>query len=129
MCISLKHLLVAPIPNVSELCGDEVKFTILTLQEPVKAVFRRHFAKIRHTKGFTDENALILPCLSSTLFVDKNLRQSRHSSPFRQIFPWKRETYAAIYLLTFDKYFHVFNSYWRTRRSCWKMPGTIQLTI
>ncbi len=39
ICISLNHLLVAPIPNVSDICGDEVKFTILTQQEPVKKLF------------------------------------------------------------------------------------------
>jgi hypothetical protein len=55
------------------ICDNEVKFTILTVQGPYKSYFPPvskllHFAKLKHTEGFTNANAFIQLCLTSTLF-------------------------------------------------------------
>ncbi len=58
---------------IRNICDNEVQFTFLTVQGLKKAIFRRcrsylHFAKLRHTEGFTNVNAFIQLCLTSTLF-------------------------------------------------------------
>ncbi len=77
-CFSLKYVLVAPLKIFGDLSKigiyviltSSVQYLTVTLK---KATFRRgrsylHLAKLRHTEGFTNVNAFIQVCLTSTLF-------------------------------------------------------------
>jgi hypothetical protein len=62
-----------------------------------------HFAKVRHTTGFTNANAFIQLCLTSTLFCYTNKTDANQNNDIwvlqHKIPPWQMKAKAAFYFL------------------------------